>query len=577
MAERRLAAILMADIVGYTRLMNVDERGTHQRVQRLLQELVQPTITEHRGRLVKTQGDGYLAMFDSPVEAVRCAIVIQQSMIGRNLEMELPRDRWIQFRIGVNVGDVIVEPDDIYGDGVNVAQRLEALADPGTIYISGAVYEQIRYKLVCGYQSLGDKRVKNILDPVPTYKVLPDPASVAKAAWRGRARVATVAGGTLAVLLVAGVTWWYLTDRPKQVAAAKQPQPVISAPTPPPPPVVAPAAPTPSPQPAAPQPTAVTPPAPAPAPPQPAPVNPPAPTPAPPQPVVVAPTPPAQPVVVAPTPAPSPSSPLVVTPPEILATKPPPKETTDDPPHEQQRVAMVAPPVKPTEPRVDEPQMVVVSGGIFRMGSTEDSSEQPIRSVIIKPFMMAKSLITVRQWRDCVLAKACKYEPKASDPDDAPVNNVSWDDTQQYIGWLSKATQKEYRLPSEAEWEYAARGGTETKYWWGNNMKPGYANCIGCGGETGQPTKIGLNPANPYGLFIADGSLAEWVADCWVKDYHGAPVDHMPRTIPDCRARVLRSGSWRNDASYVRSSSRDWYDASVRYPTHGFRVARSLY
>ena len=249
----------------------------------------------------------------------------------------------------------------------------------------------------------------------------------------------------------------------------------------------------------------------------------------------------------------------------------------DDPPHEQQRVAMVAPAVKPTEARVDEPKMIVVSGGIFRMGSTDDPSEQPIHSVIIKPFLMGKSLITVREWRECVTAKACSYEPKASDHDDAPVNNVSWNDTQEYIGWLSKVTQKEYRLPSEAEWEYAARGGTDSKYWWGNSMKPGYANCIGCGGETGQPTKIGTNPPNPYGLFISDGSLGEWVADCWVKDYHGAPADHAPRMIPDCRARVLRSGSWRNDASYVRSSSRDWYDASVRYPTHGFRVARSLY
>src|SRR6202020_780593 len=161
-STRILAAIMMGDIAGYSRLMGADERGTHARVQRLLRELIDPTIVEHRGRLVRSRGDGFLAMFDSPVEAVRCAIVIQQSMVGRNLE--LPDGQWIRFRIGVNLGDVIVEPADIYGEGVNVAARLEQLAEPGNIYISGGVYEQIRYKLVCGYQSLGDRKVKNILD-----------------------------------------------------------------------------------------------------------------------------------------------------------------------------------------------------------------------------------------------------------------------------------------------------------------------------------------------------------------------------------------------------------------------------
>ena len=139
-STRRLAAIMMADISGYSRLMGADERGTHLRVQRLFRELIDPTIAEHRGRLVKTRGDGFLSMFDSPVEAVRCAIVIQQSMVGQNLE--LPQDQRIRFRIGVNLGDVIVEPDDIYGEGVNVAARLEQLAEPGNIYISGGVDQQ---------------------------------------------------------------------------------------------------------------------------------------------------------------------------------------------------------------------------------------------------------------------------------------------------------------------------------------------------------------------------------------------------------------------------------------------------
>ena len=115
-------------------------------------------------------------MFDSPVEAVRCAIIIQQSMIGRNAS--LPLEQRILYRIGVNLGDVIVDSDDIYGEGVNIAARLEGIARPGDLFISGGVYEQIKHKLVCGYQPLGDQQVKNITDPVTVYQVLPDPAAV---------------------------------------------------------------------------------------------------------------------------------------------------------------------------------------------------------------------------------------------------------------------------------------------------------------------------------------------------------------------------------------------------------------
>lgn len=188
---RRLAAIVAADIAGYSRLMGRDEEGTHSRIKRHRRELVEPTIAEHHGKLIKYTGDGFLAMFDSPVEAVRCAIVIQQSMIGRNAS--LPRDQWILYRIGVHLGDVIVEPEDIYGDGVNIAARLEGIANPGELFISGGVYEQIKNKLVCAYQSLGDRQVKNITDPITVYRVLPDPAAVqtAKKSNRGLAACRT--------------------------------------------------------------------------------------------------------------------------------------------------------------------------------------------------------------------------------------------------------------------------------------------------------------------------------------------------------------------------------------------------
>src|ERR1700687_5970619 len=175
LTPRRLAAIVAGDISGYSRLMGIDEEGTHGRVKRIERDLIEPSIAEHHGRLIKTTGDGFIAIFDSPVEAVRCGIVIQQNMLGRNAL--LPKHHWIEDRIGVNLGDVIIEADDVYGDGVNIASRLEGIADPGEVYISGGIYEQIKHKLVCGYESLGDRKVKNITDPVSVYRVLPDPTA----------------------------------------------------------------------------------------------------------------------------------------------------------------------------------------------------------------------------------------------------------------------------------------------------------------------------------------------------------------------------------------------------------------
>jgi formylglycine-generating enzyme required for sulfatase activity len=171
-----------------------------------------------------------------------------------------------------------------------------------------------------------------------------------------------------------------------------------------------------------------------------------------------------------------------------------------------------------------------------------------------------------------VRAGGCRDTP--SGDDDAPISNVSWNDTQDYIAWLSKATQRRYRLPTEAEWEFAARGGTETRYWWGNAIKAGFAACKGCG-DSAAPIRVGVRPPNPYGLFDIGGGVAEWVEDCWVRDYAGAPADGSARSSAACREHVLRGGSWTNDASYIRSASRDFYDSAVRYPTHGFRVARS--
>jgi adenylate cyclase len=166
-STRRLAAILAADVAGYSRLMGVDEEGTHERLKAHLREVVDPKIAEHRGRIVKNTGDGMLAEFASVVDAVRCAVEVQRRMIDR--EPDVPEERRIRFRIGVNLGDVIVEEHDIFGDGVNVAARLEALAEPGGICASRVVRDQVRDKLPYPFQDMGARDVKNIARPVRSY------------------------------------------------------------------------------------------------------------------------------------------------------------------------------------------------------------------------------------------------------------------------------------------------------------------------------------------------------------------------------------------------------------------------
>jgi formylglycine-generating enzyme required for sulfatase activity/class 3 adenylate cyclase len=544
---RRLAAIVAGDIAGYSRLMQLDEEGTHNRVKRIERDLVEPSIAEHHGRLVKTTGDGFIAIFDSPVEAVRCSIVIQQNLVGRNAS--LPKHYWIEYRIGVNLGDVIIETDDVYGDGVNVASRLEGIADPGQVYISGGIYEQIKHKLVCGYESLGDRKVKNITDPVRVYRVLPDPAAF----QRNRKRRENILIFLLSVtlLIIAGGALWYMLLQPRgkmreQASAPASPPAELPKAPPAPAPAVKQAAPQPSPslQPTAPQVTPVPPP----------PAQPTAP------PVPPAPPPSAQPTV--PQPQPSPS------------VAPAPKQAAPLP----QPAAPAAPTTQPTtQPAssVRVPEMIEVRGGSFAMGSNEDLSERPVHQVTIKPFSISKFPITVREWNDCAAAKACGFT--ATGKDDAPVSNVSWSDAKQYVVWLADATRKAYRLPSEAEWEYAARGGTQTKYWWGDHLQPGMANCKNCTdvATADQPVKVGSFKSNPFGLYDMGGGVDQWVEDCWHKNYQGAPVDGSPWVGGDCTSHVIRSGSWKNDARYVRPANRDSYDTNVRYPTHGFRIALS--
>lgn len=238
--------------------------------------------------------------------------------------------------------------------------------------------------------------------------------------------------------------------------------------------------------------------------------------------------------------------------------------------------AVVASAPPEAAPAILEPSMVSLAGGEFLMGSNDDLSERPSHHVVLAPFLLSEKAVTVREWQACVDAKACLAVSKGK-PDE-PITNVNWDDARRYAVWLSQSTHHQYRLPTEAEWEYAARSGTTSRYYWGNTMLPGRVSCKGCGEAVSlqKPPAVDAYPPNPAGLYGMGGGAAEWVSDCWHRNYQGAPRDgSTPWAALDCREHVLRGGSWVDEAGALRVSSRDLYDSSVRYPTHGFRVARS--
>lgn len=558
--RRQLAAILCADIVGYSRLIGSDEEGTHERFKRYRREVIHPTIIEHHGRIFSNTGDGFLAIFASPLEAVRCAIVIQQNIAARN--GLLPKNQWMQYRIGVNLGDVVVDPTGVYGDAVNVAVRLEQMAKPGGICVSGGIYEQVKNKLVCGYLSLGDEKLTGITDPVSVYRILPDPNSVARVR-RARNLQIEIALMLLATVSVGGWYVWRSMLPPDWMPSLSllplETKQTVQAPA------LAPPAAT----------TVVS-------------VSPPQ----------AAAASPADPAPVQRTEMPAPSPPAAA--PPTAQKVPEPVTVASVPKHEPvtspmssgdegeasaaTNVAALPSPSVSSRPTPTVavfrdcpqcPEMINLPGGMFQMGSDDDPTEQPVRQVTVAPLALGRFPVTIGEWNECVAAQACSYRPEG-DPD-LPVHNVSWDDAQDYIGWLSRITGQPYRLPTEAEWEFAARAGTTTTYWWGGQLVAGMANCKGCGGpyESQRPSRVGSFPANAYGLHGMGGGVSQWVADCWFKNHEGAPRDSSARSLPNCREHVLRGGSWRHGPGYASVSSREKYDTGVRYIAHGFRVARS--
>jgi formylglycine-generating enzyme required for sulfatase activity/class 3 adenylate cyclase len=536
----RLAAILCVDIEDYSRLFGVDEDDTDECVERHRREIVVPSIVEHDGRLIEKTGEGFLAIFDNPLAAVRCAMAIRQVLVHRNTT--LPGQPCIQCRVGIGLARVRDGRGAIHGSGVTVAARLHALAEPGTVYISGGVYERVKNRLACGFRSLGVEKIEETPDPVPIYSVLPASSAAARPAWTGWIAYGIAIGIGLAI---GGTAGWYRlfadgvaqAEKPPAVTLPRQPvpkQPAVASVLPPEPPR------------------------------------------------------PAEP--------PRPLEPLAVAPPlEPLSERGIdasvwPSQAAVEPPAapavqvSAQVAALMAKPPLPSRPvgayevfRECEqcPEMVELPGDTFAMGSSDDPTEQPVFRVTVPPFALGRRPVTVGEWKRCVAAKACAYE--ANGDDDMPVHNLSWNDAQQYVAWLSSVTGSRYRLPTEAEWEYAARGGKTTRYWWGNQLVAGKANCKGCGeaSDLPLPMKAGSFAPNPFGLYDMAGGVTQWTADCWHKNYRGAPNDGSAWDAPNCRERVLRGGSWRNGPDYSRTSSRDRYDAGVRYLTHGLRVARS--
>ena len=230
------------------------------------------------------------------------------------------------------------------------------------------------------------------------------------------------------------------------------------------------------------------------------------------------------------------------------------------------------------------PRMVVIPPGKFAMGSPEDevdrtAGEGPRHEVAIaRPFAISRYEVTFEQWDACVAAAACPIAKDSWGRGTMPVIDVSWDDAKLYVAWLSHVTDKEYRLPTEAEWEYAARAGSTARYAWGDEPGIGHANCNGCGGPwTLETSPVGSFQPNAFGLFDMQGNVWEWVEDIWHDSFEGAPVDGSAwLQSGDATYRVVRGASWHNEPELTRVAIRFKRHRKVQFDTLGFRVVRTI-
>ena len=558
-SERRLAAILVADVVGYSRLMQADEEGTLSRLEEIGATIIDPRIAAHRGRIFRTMGDGLLVEFPSVVEAVLCAAEIQEEL--RLLGDVQPPEQQVQLRIGINIGDIIRKGNDVFGTGVKIAARLESLAEPGSIYISGEAYDQVRDRPFA-FDDLGMKAVKNIARLVRVYRVRP--GEVARTSrppmpWPVRiGRRGTRVAGSIIGLAILVALLVLLLPSLRQTTTSN----TLSTPTPE---------------------TA------------------------------------------------SRSD-------EMSAwAKVKWSDQTDQLASyldrfpngrysEYVRHRLNALRGHPSITKFRDcpqcPEMVVIPPGSFTMGAPQSEVDHyaipsgmglPLHPVrITRQFALGEFLLTRKQYATYVEetrhgASGCAATPPDTpllkfdaardwrDPgfaqaDDHPVICVNWDDAIAYARWLSEKTGQSYRLPTEAEWEYAGRAAGVTGRYFGDVPICEFANVRDwskrllysagqffneCDGGFSNTSPVGSFPPNGFGLYDMIGNVWEWVEDCWKFSYTDAPSDGAAREEEPCKARVRRGASWNTTERFgytvlTRAPGKpEW-----RWETIGFRIAR---
>lgn len=469
----RLASIVSIDIVGFSTMSERDQRNAARKVEGL-RARIDACARKHGGRLFNTAGDGFMLEFASAGSALSAI----QDILDKRAKGEPP------IRVGAHVGDVVVTAtEDLLGHGVNVAARLQELAESGTALVSAEFRSMARSSPQAAFQSKGHKPLDNMEQRVQTFEILSKRQRFARGARRaGTMTVALAAlAGAVYMAPTAYRAFQELSGNQSQAAAAANPQ-------------------------------------------------------------------------------------------------------TQQEELRQAASEVAAPPARQPGEIIRDcencPEMVVLAGGLFTMGSPADEAgrradEGPQREVSIAPFALSKTEVTFAQWDACLAGGGCNgYSP----PDggqgrgNRPVTNVSWEDAQAYLQWLnSRANGPRYRLASESEWEYAARAGGNTAYAFGARVTATQATY-----RVRASSMVAAHEANSFGLFDMHGNVAEWVADCYAPNYELAPIDGAPVQSDECVRRVNRGGGYVDQAVALRAAARQPAQASLRSPSVGFRVAREL-
>ncbi|MEZ5995515.1 MAG: SUMF1/EgtB/PvdO family nonheme iron enzyme [Hyphomonadaceae bacterium] len=468
----RLASIVAIDIVGFSTMSERDQRNAARKVENLRERIVR-VAGANGGRLFNTAGDGFMLEFGSAGSALAAI----QEILDKRSKGEPP------IRVGAHVGDVIVTAtEDLLGHGVNVAARLQELAEPGTALVSAEFRSMARTSPTAAFQAKGQKPLDNIEQRVQTFEILSK-----------RQRFARLVRRIFILLVIAAIAAVALYFSPAIFRFAQG------------------------------------------------------------------------------------------------FTRQTEQET---PPVQQAAAALEESPASPEEATPTHvpgyafrdcencPEMVVIAGGLFTMGSPANEAgrsrdEGPQHEVSVAPFALGKYEVTFAQWDACLAGGGCNgYSPADSGwgRGERPVTNVSWEDAQAYLDWLNRqAGGLRYRLASEAEWEYAARAGAREAYAFGGRVTMTQATF-----GVRQTTPAGSHEANAFGVADLHGNAAEWVEDCYAANYDLAPIDGGAVQADDCLRRVYRGGRYSDRAPMLRAAAREAAGPSLRLAGVGFRVARTL-